>query len=79
MNSVKSKSLSLKYKRFTPSGYKHTEIRKFELVAKTHFLYKCDLNMLIEFFNPLKFRLQQCKKLEFDVLLCNRHELWTST
>ena len=67
MNSDKSKSL--KYKMFTPSGYKYIEIRK--LVAKTQFLYECDLNMLIKFFNPLKFRLKQCRKLEFDVLLCN--------
>ena len=39
MNSVKSNSLSLKYRRFTPSGCKDIEIRKFEFVAKTQFLY----------------------------------------
>ena len=39
MNSVRSKSLSLKYHRFTASGCKDIEIRKFEFVAKTQFLW----------------------------------------
>ena len=37
-NSVRSNSLSLKYHRFTPSGFEDIEIRKFEFVAKTQFL-----------------------------------------
>ena len=40
MNSVRSNHLSLKYQRFTPSGYKDIGIRKFEFVAKTQFLLK---------------------------------------
>ena len=39
MISVRSNNLSLKYLRFTPSGFKGIEIRKFEFVAKTQFLY----------------------------------------
>ena len=39
MASVWSKSCSLKYHRFTPSNCKARGIRKFELVAKTQFLY----------------------------------------
>ena len=38
MSSVRSKSLSLKYYRFTPSGCKDIEIKTFEFVAKTRFL-----------------------------------------
>ena len=44
MNSVRPKSLSLKYQRFTPSDFKEIGIRKFEFVAKTQFLcliYSC--------------------------------------
>ena len=39
MNSVKSNKLSLKYKRFTPSGCKDIEMIKSEFAIKTHFLY----------------------------------------
>ena len=39
MNSVRANSLSLKYHRFTASGCKDIEIRKFEFVAKTQFLW----------------------------------------
>ena len=35
MNSVKSKSQSLTYQRFTPSRRKNIGIRQFEFVAKT--------------------------------------------
>ena len=35
MNSDSPKSLSLKFQRFTSSGFKEIEIRKFEFVAKT--------------------------------------------
>ncbi len=41
MNAMKPKSLSLKYKRFTPSAVskiKEIGIGKFEFVAKTQFL-----------------------------------------
>jgi len=38
MNSVGSKRLRLKYQRFTSSGCKDIGIRKFEFVAKNHFL-----------------------------------------
>jgi len=40
MNSVKSNSLNLKYRRFAPSGCKDIEIRKLGFVAKTQFLCK---------------------------------------
>ena len=39
MNSVRLNSLSLKYNWFTPSGCKDIEIRTFEFVANTQFLY----------------------------------------
>ena len=39
VNYVGPNNLSLKYKRFTPSGYKDIEIRKFEFVTKTQFLW----------------------------------------
>ena len=42
MHCVRSNKLSLKYLRFTPSGWKNTGIRKFFFVAKTQFL--CPLN-----------------------------------
>ena len=38
-NYVRSNILSLKYQRFTSSGYKDIGIRKFELLAKTQILY----------------------------------------
>ena len=37
-NFVRSKSVSLKYQRFTPSGGKNIGIRKSEFVPKTQFL-----------------------------------------
>ena len=40
MNFCRSNNQSLKYQRFTPSGWKDLEIRKFEFVAKTQFLYQ---------------------------------------
>ena len=40
MISVRSNHLSLKYQRFTPSGYKDIGIRKFKFAAKTQFLCK---------------------------------------
>ena len=39
MNSVRSIKLSLKYHRFTPSGFKVIGIEKFEFVTKTQFLF----------------------------------------
>ena len=39
MNYDKSISLNLKYQRFTITGCTEIEIRKFEFVAKTQFLY----------------------------------------
>jgi len=38
INSGRSKSLSLKYQRFTPSGCKDIGVRKCKFVAKTQFL-----------------------------------------
>jgi len=38
MNSVRSNNLSLKNEKFRASGCKDAGIRKFEFVAKTHFL-----------------------------------------
>ena len=37
---MRSNNLSLKYRRFTPSGCEDKVKRKFELVAKTKFLTK---------------------------------------
>ena len=42
INYVRSSSVSLKYRRFTPSGYKDKGFIKFEFVAKTQFL--CDMS-----------------------------------
>ena len=39
MNYVGPNNLSLKYQRFTPSDCQDKEIRKFEFVTKTQFLY----------------------------------------
>ena len=39
INSVKSKSLNLKCRRFTSSGCKDIGIRKSKLVVKTQFLF----------------------------------------
>ena len=44
LNSVGSKSLNLKYKRFTPLGCKDIEIGVFEFVAKT--LFPCQNNYM---------------------------------
>ena len=38
MNYIRLNNLSLKYQRFTPSGCRDIDIRKFEFVAKTQFL-----------------------------------------
>jgi len=38
-NSVRSNNLSLKYERVKPTGCRDIEIRKFEVVAKTQFLW----------------------------------------
>ena len=38
LNSVRSRSLSLKYQRFASSPYKDIGITKFEFVTKTQFL-----------------------------------------
>ena len=46
MNSVKSDSLSLKYYRFMPSGCKDVGIRKFDIEAKTQFLFSRKLHKL---------------------------------
>ena len=40
MNAVRSNNVSLKYQRFTPSGYKVIGFTKIEFVAKSQFLYK---------------------------------------
>ena len=37
MNSVRSNNQSLKYQRFTPSGWKDIGTRKFQFVAKAQF------------------------------------------
>ena len=39
MNYVGPNNLSLKYQRFTPSDCQDIEIRQFEFVTKTQFLY----------------------------------------
>ena len=36
---IRSNSLSVKYQRFTASGFKDIGIRKFEFVAKAQFLF----------------------------------------
>ena len=41
MDSVRLSSLSMKYQRFTLSGFEDMGIRKFEFVAKTQFLHHC--------------------------------------
>ena len=43
LNSVRLINQSLKNQKSTPSGCKDIGIRKFEFVAKTHFL--CDINI----------------------------------
>ena len=40
MNSVRQNNINLKYQRFTPSGCKDIEIRKFEFVANSQLLCK---------------------------------------
>ena len=39
MNAVRSNNVSLKYQRFTSSGYKVIGFTKIEFVAKSQFLY----------------------------------------
>ena len=43
LNSVRLINQSLKNQKYTPSGCEDIGIRKFEFVAKSHFL--CDINM----------------------------------
>jgi len=43
MDSVRLSGLSMKYQRFTLSGFEDMGIRKFEFVAKTHFLHALSL------------------------------------
>ena len=38
VKSVRSKSQSIKYQKFTPTGCEDIRIRKFEFVTKAHFL-----------------------------------------
>ena len=40
ISSVRSNNLSLKFQRFTPTGCRDIEMRKFEFAAKTQFLSK---------------------------------------
>ena len=40
MNYIRSNNLSLKWQRFTPSGWKDIWIRQFKFVSKTQFLWK---------------------------------------
>ena len=40
MNAVRSNNVSLKYKRFTSSGYKVIGFTKIEFVAKSQFLWR---------------------------------------
>ena len=47
LNYVRANSQSLKYQRFTPSYSTDIGVRKFEFVAKTHFLFmKCNRRFL---------------------------------
>ena len=41
MNAVRSNNVSLKYQRFTSSGYKVIGFTKIEFVAKSQFLSGC--------------------------------------
>ena len=67
MNSVRSNYLSLKYARFTPSGCKYKEIRKFEFVAKTQFL--CGICHLRIWYNNFKWT------WIWDILACIKIQL----
>ena len=42
MNAVRSNNVSLKYERFTSSGYKVIGFTKIEFVAKSQFLCCCN-------------------------------------
>ena len=62
MNAVRSNNVSLKYQRFTSSGYKVIDFTKIEFVAKSQFLWlfrnPLDLSGRsghIKFANALKF------------------------
>ena len=44
MNAVRSNNVSLKYQRFTSSGYKVIGFTKIEFVAKSQFLYSVFVN-----------------------------------
>ena len=66
-NSVKSKNLSLKYQRFIPTGCRDLEIRKFEVVAKTQFLY---VTFLVQLYDLLSSSTVTYKKFNI-IRLCN--------
>ena len=54
MNSVKSTSQTLKYKRFIQSGDKNIWLRTFQFVAKAQFLWTTDSKLKIkEGFEPV--------------------------
>ena len=53
MNTVRSNNLSLKYQRFSSSGWNDIGIRKFDFVAKSQFLcnlliLKIDINKYVD-------------------------------
>ena len=47
MNAVRSNNISLKYQRFTSSGYKVIGFTKIEFVAKSQFLCKSFQNYVV--------------------------------
>ena len=47
MNAIRSNNVSLKYQRFTSSGYKVIGFTKIEFVAKSQFLFEI-LNVGVE-------------------------------
>ena len=66
LKSVKSKNLSLTYQRYTLSGCKDIEIRKFEFVTKTQFFLEIiHFKLCTPKINELSF----CQKLYFFLLL----------
>ena len=62
MNSFGLNYLSLKYKKFTPFGYKDIEIRKFHFVAKTQFRCLSEYKVLTEFTLKLNIKERKFKK-----------------
>ena len=63
LNYARSNSLSLKYQKFTSSGYKDIGIRNFEFVAQTQFLYF----ILISVLRALRTPLSRTKHLHYKV------------